>query len=60
MVIFYQSALVILLGFWMYSLFSCLEDDFKKKNVRSYWLIAHLVFPLTGLFYIFFKKKLLK
>ena len=60
MMIFYQSILAFLLLVWLYSLFTCVEDKFKKESMKSYWLIAHLLFPLTGFLYLFFRKKLIE
>ena len=60
MMIFYQSIIVFLFGFWIYSLFTCIEDKFKKNDIKSYWLIAHILIPLTGFLYFFFRNDLIK
>ncbi len=60
MMILYQSLIVVLFAVWIYSLFTCIEDKFEKNNTKSYWLIAHLLFPLTGFIYLIFRKKITK
>lgn len=54
------TILALVIGVWVYSIISILNNEFKSKKAKTFWIIAIVFIPLLSFFYIFLKKDLLK
>lgn len=54
------TVFVLFIAFWMYTIVSVFNSEFKDKKQKVFWAIGIVFVPFLAFFYIFMKKNLLK
>lgn len=52
--------LILMVSLWFYCFISILNNKFKNKEAKTFWVIAIVFIPFLSFFYLFLKKDLLE